>query len=412
LILDEQSRLVATKSTKTTWMLPRRSISAHPVPSPRFVAIMRHRNTRFDAVLPIFCAKFALGDFDLSARTRVVPTKRRRGHITRVLPMRADARSMHLRSRRSFLGGLASVALCPAMVGRSTAMAAGTERIVSPSSSLSPIELAAYRAGSGHYGPVLNEPFPVPAINLSQIDPAFLVKEVTYSGSEPPGTIVINPNTRYLYLVQDGGSAIRYGVGVGREGFGWSGAATINSKQEWPDWYPPAEMIARQPELQAKMTTLQSGLGMPGGPGNPLGARAMYLWQGNKDTLYRVHGTVEPWTIGKRVSSGCIRMINQDAIDLYERVPVGTQVVVLGGGEGEVASRQRRNLDRGSGVYDPSLQASDPYPDGGAYGAYRQGNVGNPLRLQGADPYPPQGLTTNPYVPQSGGFNPFGAPPR
>ena len=132
--------------------------------------------------------------------------------------------------------------------------------------------------------------------------------------------------------MQADGRAIRYGVGVGKQGFGWSGDATINSKQEWPDWYPPKEMIARQPDLRGKLVELQSGLGVPGGPRNPLGARAMYLWQGNKDTLYRIHGTNEPWTIGHSVSSGCIRMINQDVIDLYARVPVGTKVKVLPAG--------------------------------------------------------------------------------
>ena len=120
-----------------------------------------------------------------------------------------------------------------------------------------------------------------------------------------------------------------YGIGVGREGFGWSGSATIQEKREWPDWYPPKEMVQRQPELRKSLTTLQGGLGMPGGPGNPLGARAMYLWQNNKDTLYRIHGTFEPWTVGSNVSSGCIRMINQDVIDLYGRAAVGAKVVVL-----------------------------------------------------------------------------------
>ena len=222
---------------------------------------------------------------------------------------------------------------------------------------------------------------------------------------------MINPSSRYLYLVQEGGRAIRYGVGVGREGFGWSGTATIKSKQEWPDWYPPAEMIARQPELQAKMSALQSGLGMPGGPGNPLGARAMYLWQGNKDTLYRVHGTVEPWTIGKRVSSGCIRMINQDAIDLYDRVPLGTQVVVLGSAEGEVASRQHRAIERGS-AYDPSPQATDPYEDQG-HDPNRQGNaVGDPLRLQGADPLQAKGSPSTPMDSPRGATPPTPALPE
>jgi lipoprotein-anchoring transpeptidase ErfK/SrfK len=104
----------------------------------------------------------------------------------------------------------------------------------------------------------------------------------------------------------------------------------VHSKQEWPDWYPPAEMLQRKPEIRQAMVELQSGLGMPGGPENPLGARALYLWQGNKDTLFRIHGTNEPWTIGSNVSSGCIRLTNEDVIDLYNRIPVGTKVVVLG----------------------------------------------------------------------------------
>jgi lipoprotein-anchoring transpeptidase ErfK/SrfK len=296
--------------------------------------------------------------------------------------MRADAMNSSSRTRRSFVGGLVSVALYPLAARGAQAMAGPTAGKTAAAPAKPALVPAAYTAATGHYGPVLGEPFPVPAVNLSQIDPAFLIKEVAYTGAEQPGTIVINPSIRYLYFVQDGGRAIRYGVGVGREGFGWSGTATIKSKQEWPDWYPPAEMIARQPELQAKMSALQSGLGMPGGPGNPLGARAMYLWQGNKDTLFRVHGTVEPWTIGKRVSSGCIRMINQDAIDLYDRVALGTQVIVLGAGEGEVASRQRRAPEKRGPAYDPSLEATDPYQDAGTYDPNRQGTpAGNPLRL-------------------------------
>ncbi len=173
------------------------------------------------------------------------------------------------------------------------------------------------------------EPFPVPALRLSEVDPTYLRKSVYYPTDEPPGTIVIDPQAHFLYLVEGGGRAIRYGVGVGRSGFEWSGVATVHNKQEWPDWYPPKEMLDRQPELRKVMSELQSGIGMHGGPGNPLGARALYLWQGNKDTLYRIHGTVEPWTIGKSVSSGCIRMINQDVIDLYQRTPVGARVVVL-----------------------------------------------------------------------------------
>jgi lipoprotein-anchoring transpeptidase ErfK/SrfK len=162
-----------------------------------------------------------------------------------------------------------------------------------------------------------------------EADPAFARSVVTYPSPEKPGTIVVDPGSHFLYLVQGGGQAIRYGVGVGSEGFGWSGLATVHNKQEWPDWYPPVEMLARKPELREHMTQLQSGLGMPGGPENPIGARALYLWQGKKDTLYRIHGTNEPWTIGHNVSSGCIRLTNEDVTDLYDRVAPGTKVIVL-----------------------------------------------------------------------------------
>jgi lipoprotein-anchoring transpeptidase ErfK/SrfK len=134
--------------------------------------------------------------------------------------------------------------------------------------------------------------------------------------------------------VQQNGQAIRYGVGVGGEGFGWSGVANVHDKQEWPNWYPTKEILERKPEIRSAMVRLHDAMGVPGGPENPLGARALYLWQGNKDTLYRIHGTNEPWTIGKSVSSGCIRMVNQDVVDLYESTPVGTKVVVLPTGVG------------------------------------------------------------------------------
>ena len=139
---------------------------------------------------------------------------------------------------------------------------------------------------------------------------------VPYTGSEAPGTIIIDTPNTFLYLVQPGGRAIRYGIGVGRDGFRWSGVQTITKKAEWPDWTPPAEMIARQPYLPRFMA---------GGPTNPLGARAMYL--GN--TIYRIHGTNAPSTIGQRVSSGCIRLTNEDVTDLASRVNVGTKVVVI-----------------------------------------------------------------------------------
>jgi lipoprotein-anchoring transpeptidase ErfK/SrfK len=180
------------------------------------------------------------------------------------------------------------------------------------------------------YAEIKGDPFTVPGVNLSQVDSAFFRKNVSYATNEAPGTIVIDPANHYLYHVEDGGRATRYGVGVGREGFAWTGEARIKSKQEWPDWYPPKEMIDRRPDLKKVMVELQSGVGMHGGPANPLGARAMYLWQGDKDTYFRIHGTNEPWTIGLSQSSGCIRMINQDAMDLYQKTPIGTRVVVLG----------------------------------------------------------------------------------
>jgi len=149
-----------------------------------------------------------------------------------------------------------------------------------------------------------------------EIDPRYLRQAVDYHGTEAPGTIVIDTPNKFLYLVEAGGRAMRYGVGVGRPGFTWSGMHSISAKKEWPDWVPPEEMLQRQPGLPHFMA---------GGPNNPLGARAMYLGS----SLYRIHGSNEPWTIGHNVSSGCIRMRNADVIDLYSRVKVGTRVVVL-----------------------------------------------------------------------------------
>jgi lipoprotein-anchoring transpeptidase ErfK/SrfK len=149
-----------------------------------------------------------------------------------------------------------------------------------------------------------------------QFDPRYEKQEVDYRGSEGAGTIVIDTPNKFLFLVQGGGRALRYGIGVGRPGFTWSGVKTITAKREWPDWTPPAEMIARRPDLPRHME---------GGPENPLGARAMYLGS----TIYRIHGSNEPCTSGTNVSSGCIRMRNEDDIDLYGRVNVGTWVIVI-----------------------------------------------------------------------------------
>lgn len=146
---------------------------------------------------------------------------------------------------------------------------------------------------------------------------------VNFRTAEKPGTIIIDGDRHFLYLVQPGFKAIRYGIGVGRDGFGWAGIVHVGRKQEWPVWIPPAEMVARDPSA-AKYKD-----GMPGGEGNPLGARAMYLYEGGRDTIYRIHGTSEPWSIGLNISSGCIRMINDDVVDLYSRVEVGAKVIVL-----------------------------------------------------------------------------------
>ena len=170
------------------------------------------------------------------------------------------------------------------------------------------------------------------ATRSTNVDLTYLPQVVRYDTSHAPGTIVVDPPNHFLYHVREAGRAVRYGVGVGGAGFGWSGVATVNDKREWPDWYPTKEILQRRPELRPQMSKLSRGLGMPGGADNPLGARALYLWQGNQDTLYRIHGTNEPWTIGQSVSAGCIRMINQHVVDLYEGTPVGTKVVVLSPG--------------------------------------------------------------------------------
>jgi lipoprotein-anchoring transpeptidase ErfK/SrfK len=163
--------------------------------------------------------------------------------------------------------------------------------------------------------PVEEQPGVIPDPDAERLPAAFQRQLVFFRSAEPPGTIIINTSERFLYLVQGNNRALRYGIGVGRDGFQWSGLLRISRKAEWPDWIPPPEMIDRQPYLPRFMA---------GGPGNPLGARALYL--GN--TVYRIHGTNQPQTIGHAVSSGCFRLVNGDVIDLYDRVPVGTKVIV------------------------------------------------------------------------------------
>jgi lipoprotein-anchoring transpeptidase ErfK/SrfK len=172
---------------------------------------------------------------------------------------------------------------------------------------------------------VYNEPFPIAAMDLRRVDPQWWRQEVAYPTSEPVGTIVVDTPARFLYLVLEGGRALRYGIGVGKtEALVFRGTATIGRKAQWPRWTPTQSMIKREPDRYGPYAG-----GMEGGPTNPLGPRALYLYKNGQDTLFRMHGTTEPYTIGTNVSSGCIRLMNQDILDLYARVPTGTRVVVI-----------------------------------------------------------------------------------
>jgi lipoprotein-anchoring transpeptidase ErfK/SrfK len=174
------------------------------------------------------------------------------------------------------------------------------------------------------YAAVENEPFPVPAPDLTRIDPKYYRQEVAYAGYEPAGTIVVDTQQRFLYLLLGNGRALRYGVGVGKAGLEFEGAGVIQYKRAWPRWTPTPDMIAREPGRYGPLAA-----GMEPGTTNPLGARALYLFKNGIDTLYRIHGTNEDWSIGRSISSGCIRLLNQDIIDLHRRVQNGTRVVVL-----------------------------------------------------------------------------------
>ncbi|MER9892634.1 L,D-transpeptidase [Mesorhizobium sp. M0119] len=155
------------------------------------------------------------------------------------------------------------------------------------------------------------------------LNPRYRRQHVRYDRNEPAGTIVVDTSQRFLYAVETDGWATRYGVGVGEQGLSFKGTATVGRKADWPSWTPTASMMQRKPRL------VQYAGGVPGGPNNPLGARALYLYRDGRDTHFRIHGTNEPWTIGTAVSNGCIRMINDDVIDLYDRTPLGTTVVVV-----------------------------------------------------------------------------------
>ena len=179
---------------------------------------------------------------------------------------------------------------------------------------------------SSAYGKSEDAGYALPAIPIKKIDKRFHRQTVRYQTTERRGTIIVDTSARHLYIVLQGGQAIRYGIAVGKDGFRWAGMADVSRKVMWPKWTPPPEMIKRKPELA------QWKDGMPGGPKNPLGARALYLFRDGRDTGYRIHGTTEPASIGKAASSGCIRMFNVDVIELYRRTPVGSRVLVYSEG--------------------------------------------------------------------------------
>jgi lipoprotein-anchoring transpeptidase ErfK/SrfK len=182
--------------------------------------------------------------------------------------------------------------------------------------------------GEDEYDPALLPPpeagidYPIEPVDPALIEPRFRRQVVEFGDLVKPGTIIVDPAAHFLYHVREHRQAVRYGVGVGRDGFAWSGKAEIRMKRRWPRWVPPKEMVKRDKRARKWAN------GQPGGPDNPLGARALYLYANGKDTLYRIHGTSEPESIGKSVSSGCIRMLNEDVAELFEQVPIGTQVIV------------------------------------------------------------------------------------
>ncbi|MBC2886510.1 L,D-transpeptidase [Ochrobactrum sp. CM-21-5] len=218
-------------------------------------------------------------------------------------------------NRRAFLIGVSAVTL------------SGCVSTVQPPKPVKKIgKPAPSRPVPSMYQAIPEEQFPIPAVDTSKVAPKFWRQEVDYPTSEVKGTVIVDTPNKYLYHVLGNGRAMRYGIGVGRDGFSWAGRAKIAYKRQWPRWTPPDEMVARQPALQPY--SIANG-GMSPGLKNPLGARAMYIHKDGRDTLYRIHGSPEAWSIGKAVSSGCIRMLNQDVIDLYNNVRDGSTIVVI-----------------------------------------------------------------------------------
>ena len=218
----------------------------------------------------------------------------------------------HFLTASSVMAGGAVLAGCTADANVTQGL--GTARPLSSSPSQLSHSLA--------YAAVTDSEIDLPAFDYTKMDPKYLRQVTNFKSRQKPGTVVVDTSGPHLYLVQPGNRAIRYGIAVGREGFAWHGDAIMKWKQKWPTWTPPAEMIARTPKLA------EFADGMPAGVENPLGARALYLFKDGRDTLFRIHGTNRPFSIGKAASSGCFRMVNQDVIDLYGRVPPGSAVYV------------------------------------------------------------------------------------
>ncbi len=214
---------------------------------------------------------------------------------------------------------LRQAALTPALLSLAL-LAACVDPAAGPTASTQPLP----KADENVYVATMDSGITIPALPVEKIPETHRRQVVSYKTDQAPGTIIINPATKLLYYVLGNGKAIRYGIAVGKAGFEWSGEAIVADKKPWPRWIPPKEMIARRPEL-AKFDEV----GQPGGPTNPLGARAIYLTSGGRDYGYRIHGTPEWQSIGRNASSGCIRMINQDVLDLYNRVKGGEKVIVL-----------------------------------------------------------------------------------
>lgn len=225
-----------------------------------------------------------------------------------------ETRSVTL-GRRSFLVGLGAITVSGCVATPREVPIAN----VAPAPAPEPVVPPMYYA-------MPNEKFPIPEVDITQLDRRFWRTDVDYPTDEEPGTLIVDTPAKYLYHVKPDGRATRYGIGVGRDGFSWAGRAIMAYKREWPRWTPPDAMVARQPELEPY--SIANG-GMDPGLNNPLGARALYIHKDGKDTLYRVHGTPEAWSIGKAVSSGCIRLVNQDVIHLHSEARDGSPIVVI-----------------------------------------------------------------------------------